>query len=153
MSAAEEKIRQLGIELPEAPRPVGVYVPAVRTGKLIYTSGQLPTIEGKLLAEGKVDCDVSIDRARSAARHAAINALAAIRGEIGSLDKIARIVRMNVYVNSSAGFTQQSHVANGASDLLVEIFGDTARHTRCAIGAADLPLNASVELDMIVQIE
>jgi enamine deaminase RidA (YjgF/YER057c/UK114 family) len=153
MSAAEEKIRQLGIELPKAPRPVGDYVPAVRTGKLVYTSGQLPTVEGKLIAEGKVDCDVSVEQGQTAARTAGINALAAIRGEIGSLDKITRIVRLNVFVNSASGFKGQSQVANGASALLVEIFGESARHTRCAIGASELPLNSPVELDMIVEID
>jgi len=153
MSATEQRIRKLGIELPEAARPVGAYVPAVRTGKLIYTSGQLPTIEGKLIAEGKVDRDVSIEQAQAAAKAAVLNALAGVRAEVGSLDKISRIVRVNVFVNSSEGFTQQSQVANAASELLVDIFSESGRHTRCAVAAYELPLNSPLELDMILEID
>jgi len=148
---AEVKLQQLGIQLPRPGRPVGAYVPAVRTGNLVFTAGQLPIRDGKLAATGKVPTDVSLDAARAAARIAALNALAAVRGEIGSLDNVVRVVRLNVFVNSSASFTGQAKVANGASDLLVEIFSEAGNHTRCAIGAAELPLNAPLELDLTVE--
>ena len=148
---AEQKLKDLAIDLPNAPSPVGAYVSAVRTGNLIFTAGQLPLADGNLTATGKVPTDVPLDRARDAARQAAINALAAVRGLTGSLDAIARIVRVNVFVNSAPGFTDQAKVANGASEILGEIFGPLGEHTRCAIGAAELPLDAPVELDMIVE--
>ena len=148
----EQKLRELRIDLPAPARPVGAYVPSVRTGSLIFTAGQLPLADGKLTAEGKVPTDVPLPAAQAAARTAALNALSAVRVEAGSLDAVTRIVRLNVFVNSTAGFTDQAQVANGASELLQEIFGDAGRHTRCAIGAAELPLNAPVELDLIVEI-
>ena len=148
----EQKLRELNIDLPAPARPVGAYVPSVRTGSLIFTAGQLPLADGKLTAEGKVPTDVPLPAAQAAARTAALNALSAVRVEAGSLDAVTRIVRLNVFVNSAAGFTDQAQVANGASELLQEIFGDAGRHTRCAIGAAELPLNAPVELDLIVEI-
>ena len=151
MSSPEETILQLGLELPAVPNAVGAYVPTVRAGQVIYTSGQLPTVAGKLTAAGKVPADVSLEAAQAAARQAALNALAAVRSQIGSLDQVQRIVRLNVLVNSSPGFTGQAKVADGASELLLSIFGDAGRHTRCAIGAAELPLNAPVELDLIVE--
>ena len=147
-----DKIRQLGIELPPPPAPVGAYVPVVRAGGLIYTSGQLPTVGGQMIVEGKVPADVTLRAAQAAAAQAALNALAAVEAEIGSLDDILRIVRVNVFVNSSAGFTDQAGVANGASEMLMQIFGDCGRHTRCAVGAAELPLNSPVELDLIVEV-
>ncbi len=149
---AEQKLRKLGIELPATPEPVGAYVPAVRAGGLVFTSGQLPIKDGQLIAAGKVPAEVDLDQAAAAARQACLNALSAARAEIGSLDAINRIVRLNVFVNSSAGFTDQAKVANGASELLTEIFGESGRHTRCAIGAAELPLNTPVELDLIVEV-
>ena len=149
--AAEQKLKDLGIDLPTAPHPVGAYVPAVRTGNLIFTAGQLPLAGGDLTARGKVPTDVPLDGARAAARQAAINALAAVRGVTGSLDAVAGIVRVNVFVNSAPGFTDQAAVANGASEFLADVFGELGRHTRCAVGVAELPLNAPVELDMIVK--
>jgi len=148
----EQKLQSLGIELPPAAKPVGAYVPAVRTGNLIFTAGQIPTKDGQLTAAGKVPTDVSLQDAQAAARQALLNALSAIRAEIGSLDGVRRIVRLNVFVNSAAGFTDQAKVANAASDLLIEIFGEAGRHTRTAIGAAELPLNAPVELDVCVRV-
>ena len=148
----EAKLATMGLELPPTAQPVGAYVPAVRTGNLIFTAGQLPLAAGKLLAAGKVPDDVSIETGQAAARQAVLNALAAIRSLIGSLDHVSRVVRVNVFVNSAGGFTDQAKVANGASELLLELFGDAGRHTRCAIGAAELPLNAPVELDLIVEI-
>lgn len=149
--SAEKKLKELGIELPEAAKPVGAYIPTVRTGNLVLTSGQLPMAGGELLSTGKVPSDVSLEAAQTAARAAVLNALSAVRAEVGSLDAITRIVRANVFVNSAAGFTDQAKVANGASELLVEVFGEAGRHTRCALGAAELPLNAPVELDLIVE--
>ena len=149
----EQKLRELALELPAPARPIGAYVPAVRVGELVFTAAQIPTKDGKLIAAGKVPTEVSMEQARAAARQAALNALAAVRAELGTLDAVARIVRLNVFVNSAAGFTDQAKVANGASELLVEIFGDAGRHTRCAVGAAELPLNAPVELDLIAAIK
>lgn len=146
-----EKLRELGLELPPVAEPVGAYVPAARSGKFIFTAGQLPTRDGKLLAEGKVPTDVPLEAASGAARQACLNALAAAAAAAGGLDAIARIVRVNVSVNSAPGFTDQAKVANGASELLGWLFGDAGRHSRCAVGVAELPLNAPVELDLIVE--
>ena len=148
----EQKLKDLGIDLPAAPEPVGAYVPAVRTGNLIVTAGQLPLANGELAAVGKVPTDVPLADAQAAARQAAVNALAAVSGITGSLDAVVRIVRVNVLVNSAPGFTDQAKVANGASDMLADVFGAAGQHTRCAIGAAELPLDAPVELDMIVEV-
>ncbi len=148
---AEQRLKELGIELPPPAQPVGAYVPAVRTGRLIFTAGQLPMQNGQLPAAGKVPQTVSLAHAQAAARQAVLNALAAVRDSAGSLDGVARIVRLNVYVNSSPGFTDQALVANAASELLADIFGPAGAHSRCAIGAAELPLDAPVELDLIVE--
>ena len=148
----EQKLQSLGIELPPTASPVGAYVPAVRTGNLVLTAGQLPMKNGSLTAAGKVPADVSLEDAQLAARQALLNALAALRAEVGSLDNVSRVVRLNVLVNSTAGFTDQAKVANGASDLLLEVFGDAGRHTRTAVGAAELPLNAPVELDITAEV-
>ena len=148
----EQKLQSLGIELPPTASPVGAYVPAVQTGNLVFTAGQLPLKDGSLTAAGKVPADVSLEDAQLAARQALLNALSALRAEVGSLDNVSRIVRLNVLVNSTAGFTDQAKVANGASDLLLEVFGDAGRHTRTAVGAAELPLNAPVELDITAEV-
>ncbi len=147
--SAEAKLRELGFELPAAPEPVGAYVPAVRVGNLVFTSGQLPTKDGKLIAEGKVPEDVAVEAAQFAARQGCLNALAAVAAEAGGLDAITRIVRLNVFVNSTRGFTDQAKVANGASEMLEIVF--KRGHTRCAVGVAELPMDAPVELDMIVE--
>jgi enamine deaminase RidA (YjgF/YER057c/UK114 family) len=147
----EARLKELGLELPAAATPIGAYVPAVQSGRLVFTAGQLPSKDGKLIATGKVPTEVPLEQAQAAARQAALNALAAAKSLLGSLDKVARVVRVNVFVNSAAGFTDQPKVANGASELLTEIFGDRGRHTRCAVGAAELPLNAPVELDMVLE--
>jgi len=149
----EARLGELGIVLPPAPAPVGAYVPAVRTGTLVYTSGQIPLRDGHLIAAGKVPTEVSVEAAADAARQAALNALAVLDAEVGGLDNIARIVRVNVFVASAPGFTGQATVANGASELLAAVFGDAGRHTRCASGAAELPLNAPVELDIIAEVK
>ncbi len=149
----ETKLRELKLDLPAPAAPVGAYVPTVRTGQLIFTAGQLPFRQGRLIATGKVPTDVALEDAQAAARQACLNALAAVRAQAGSLDAVAQVVRLNVFVNSAAGFTDQALVANGASDLLLAVFGDAGKHTRCAIGAAELPLNAPVELDLIVEVK
>lgn len=148
----EQKIKDLGLELPSSSKPVGAYVAACRTGNLIFTAGQLPVQGGRLLASGKVPADVPMETAFQCAQQALLNALAAVKGVVESLDQVKRIIRVNVFVSSSAGFTEQAKVANGASELLVKIFGDAGRHTRCAVGAFELPLNAPVEVDLVVEV-
>jgi enamine deaminase RidA (YjgF/YER057c/UK114 family) len=147
----EEKLRALGLELPPAPKPVGAYVPAVRTGNLVFVSGQLPMKDGELMTLGHVGGEVTLEEARQCARQAALNALAAVAAEIGGLKHVARIVRVTGYVASAPGFTDQAKVMNAASELLGEVFGDAGRHSRAAVGAAELPLGAPVELEMIIE--
>ncbi len=147
----EQNLKALGIDLPAPAEPVGAYVPAVRARELVFTAGQIPMQDGQLVCTGKVPAEVSLEAAQAAARQCVRNALAAVRAELGTLDAVVRVVRMNVFVSSSPGFMGQAQVANAASEMLAEIFGDAGRHTRCAIGAAELPLDAPVELDLIVQ--
>lgn len=147
-----EKIKDLGLCLPPPPQPVGAYLPVIRTGNLVFTSGQLPSVAGELIVTGSVPTEVTLGEARAAAAQAALNALAAIEDQIDSLDEVRQIVRVNVFVNSDEGFHGQAAVANGASELLVRIFGEAGQHTRCAIGAAQLPLNSPIELDMLVEV-
>ena len=149
---ASDRLAELNLALPPAPKPVGDYVPAVRVGFLVFTSGQLPLLDGALIATGKVGGAVSPDAAVAAARQAALNALAVAADAAGGLDQIRRIVRVNVFVASADGFTDQARVANGASDLLATLFGDAGRHTRCAVGVAELPLGSPVELDIIAEV-
>ena len=146
-----ERLTELSIELPAVATPVGSYVPAIRSGNQIITSGQLPFRDGAVVYTGKVPGDVSTADAADGARIAVLNALAAAAQVAGGIDAITRILRLGVYVNSSPGFTQQPKVANGASDLLAEIFGEPGRHARAALGVAELPLDAAVELDLIVE--
>lgn len=150
--SVEKRLGELGLVLPPAPAPVGAYVPAVRSGRLVWTAGQVPLKDGRLTAVGKVPTEVSLESAQAAAAQAVLNALAAVKGAVGSLEAIARVVRVNVFVNSAAGFSEQHKVANGASELLVKLFGDAGRHSRCAVGAAELPLNVAVELDLVVEL-
>lgn len=148
----EEKLHSMGLSLPQVAAPVASYVPAVRSGNLVFTSGQLPTQAGELHYRGKVDVDIDEDTAYETARIAALNALAAVKLVIGDLDKIQRVVRVNGYVNSSEGFTDQPVVINGASDFLMELFGDSGQHSRAAIGVYQLPLNSPVEVDIVVEV-
>jgi enamine deaminase RidA (YjgF/YER057c/UK114 family) len=148
----ESKLKELRITLPIAPKPVANYVPAVRAGELIFTSGVLPMKEGKLAYEGKLGKELTVEQGQEAARLAVLNALAVVKQEIGNLEKVLRVVRLTGHVASSPGFVQQPAVLNGASDLLVAIFGEAGRHTRAALGAAELPLNSPIELELIVQI-
>ena len=153
MGKVESIINELKIVLPEAPKPVAAYIPAKQTGKLVFTAGQLPVVNGELISKGLLGQDVEIDEANKAARICTLNALAAIKGVIGDLDRIKQIVRVVGYVASVPTFTQQPAVVNGASELLLEIFGDDGKHARSAVGMAVLPLNASVEIELTVEIE
>ncbi|QEO13656.1 RidA family protein [Agromyces intestinalis] len=150
----EAKLAELGIELPPVAPPVAAYVPAVVTGSYVYTSGQLPFVAGALPTTGKVGDTaelVSADDAKAFARTAVLNALAAVRAEIGSLDRVTRIVKLVGFVASDPAFTGQPGVINGASELLGEIFGDAGRHARSAVGVAVLPLDSPVELELVVE--
>lgn len=148
----EKKLQSLGLTLPSPPKPVATYVPAVRSGNLLFLSGMIPMVEGKMAMAGKLGKELTVEQGQQAARITLLNALAVIKAELGSLDQVRRIVRIGVHVASAEGFTQQPAVANGASDLLVQIFGDAGRHARLALGAAELPLGAPVELEMIVEV-
>tara|TARA_B110000008_G_C16588288_1_gene411256 strand:+ start:65 stop:523 length:459 start_codon:yes stop_codon:yes gene_type:complete len=147
----EEKLNELGIEIPTPPNPAGSYIPVVTTGNLAFVSGQIPMKEGKVIFEGKVPENQSVESARDAAKICIINGLAQLKANLGSLDKITKFVRISGFVNSNPNFAEQPKVINAASDLLVEIFGDMAKHSRIAVGVANLPLNSTVEIDMIVE--
>ena len=153
MGKVESRITELMITRPEAPKPVAAYIPAKQTGKLVFTAGQLPMVNGELISKGLLGEDVEIDEANKAARICTLNALAAIKGVIGDLDRIKQIVRVVGYVASVPTFTQQPAVVNGASELLLEIFGENGKHARSAVGMAVLPLNASVEIELTVEVE
>jgi enamine deaminase RidA (YjgF/YER057c/UK114 family) len=146
------RLADLGLSLPAAPAPVADYVPAVRFEDLVYTAGQLPMLKGTLRAVGKVGSEVTVDEAVECARIAALNGLAAVADLTGDLDVITRIVKVVAYVASAPGFTDQPVVANGASGLLREIFGEAGRHARSAIGVAVLPLDAPVEVELVVAV-
>lgn len=148
----EAKLAELKITLPPAPKPVASYIPAVRAGDLLFLSGTGPFRDGKVAFAGKLGKDLTVEQGYEAARLAVLNALAIVRQELGSLDQVKRIVRLSGHVSSAEGFTQQPAVLNGASDLLVQIFGDAGRHARLALGAAELPLNMAVELELILQV-
>lgn len=149
--SATDRLAELGIVIPEVAKPVASYLPAMVTGNLVFTAGQLPFIDGVLPATGKVGSTVSADAAHGYARTAVLNALAAIETTIGTVDRITRVVKLVVFVASEPDFTGQPSVANGASDVLVEIFGDAGRHARSAVGVAVLPLDAPVELELVVE--
>ena len=153
MGKIEERLIELGIIIPEAPKPVAAYIPAKRVGNLIFTAGQLPMVNGELISTGLLGQDVGVEEANKAAKICTLNALAAIKGVIDELDQIQQIVRVVGYVASVPTFTQQPSVVNGASELLLEIFGDNGKHARSAVGMAVLPLNASVEIELIVEVK
>lgn len=152
MSRVLDRLKDLGHELPPAPAAVGSYVPALQTGNLVMTSGQLPFVGKELPFTGKVGADVHEEEAGNAARICVVNALAAIQGVIGDLDRIVRVVRVEGFVQSAPGFSAQPRVINPASQLLLDVFGEAGRHTRIAVGAAELPLNAAVELSVCVEV-
>ena len=148
----EEKLKELGLNLPEPATPVASYIPCIKTGSLIFVSGQLPFKEGKLLYKGKVGKDITVEEGKLAAELCVLNALAVVKKEIGTLDKIKKIIRVSGFVNCTEDFESQPQVINGASDLLVNLFGDKGKHTRIAIGVNSLPLGSSVEIDFIFEI-
>jgi len=155
MARAEQRLADLGVELPPVAAPVAAYVPAVVTGSLVFTSGQLPFVDGVLSVTGKVGDGaglVSVVDAAAAARLCALNALAAVRAEIGSLDRVIRVVKLVGFVASDPGFTNQSTVINGASQIIGDIFGDAGLHARSAVGMAALPLDSPVEIELVVEI-
>ena len=153
MSAAEDKLAQLGVTLPDSPSPIANYVPAVRTGNLLYLSGVGPAAkpDGEVPA-GKLGSDLTVEEGYEAARLAGINLLARLKAELGDLNRVARVVKLLSMVNSASGFTQPPAVANGCSDLLVEVFGEKGRHARSAVGMAALPNDIPVEIEMIVEV-
>ena len=146
----EEKLKELGLIIPQTPAPLAAYIPAVQAGKFVFTSGQVPLSEGKIKFSGKVGKDLSEAEAQQAAGLCALNCLSAVKGVTSSLDNIERIIKLVVYVNSDDNFTAQPKVANGASELMIKIFGEKGKHARSAVGVSQLPLNASVEIEMIV---
>lgn len=148
----EARIAELGLTIPIVPTPLAAYVPAVRTGKYVYTSGQLPFLNGELIATGQVHAEVDIDTAVLCARQSALNALAAVKSVVSSLDEIEQIVKVVGFVAAPHDFSQHPLIVNGASELLGQIFGDAAKHARSAVGVASLPLNAPVELEMVVRV-
>jgi enamine deaminase RidA (YjgF/YER057c/UK114 family) len=148
----QERMQELGLELPQVPRPAASYVPAVRTGNLVFTAGQVSFEDGEIHVTGKVGDAVSLEEAQHAARLCALNALAAAASEAGGLDRISRIIKVVGYVASAPGFNGQPQVVNGASDLLGEIFGENGHHARSAVGVVELPLGVPVEVEMIVEL-
>ncbi len=148
----EHRLTDLGMTLPSPPNPVATYVPSVQVGDLLFISGMVPSRDGRVVFRGKVGREISKERAYEAAKLALLNALATIRRAASSLDRVQRIVRMTGYVASDEGFTEQPFVINGASDLLVELFGEAGRHARVAVGVAELPMGVPVELELIVRL-
>ena len=147
----EEKLKSLDIILPNPPKPAGAYIPVVKTGNIAYVSGQIPIKEGKVAFKGKVPSMQPLEEAQKAAKICIINALAQLKSELGSLDKISKIIRVSGFVNSDPDFTDQPKVINAASDLLFETFGEKGQHSRIAVGVVSLPLGSTVEIDMIVE--
>lgn len=152
MSGAAERLAALGLTLPPVATPMAAYVPAVRTGNHVYVSGQLPMVNGKLQATGKVGASIGAEEAAGLARVCALNGLAAAAGAGGGLDAIAAIVKVTCFVASAPSFTGQAQVANGASEFLIEVLGDAGRHARSAIGMAVLPLDSPVEVELIAEV-
>ena len=148
----EDRIRQLGIELPECAKPAAMYIPVKQLGKTLYVSGQIPFVNGKLTYTGKVGKERTMQEAEEAARICALNILAAARDYLGDLDKVANVVKIQAFVSSEVGFMQQHIVANAASQLLYDIFGEAGRHARTAVGTNQLPLDATVEIEAILEI-
>jgi enamine deaminase RidA (YjgF/YER057c/UK114 family) len=152
MSTPEERLAELGLAVPEVAPPVAAYVPAVRSGAHVFTSGQLPMREGTLITTGKVGAEVSLEDAVECAKQCALNAIAAVRAEVGELSAVKRVVKVVAFVASAPDFTAQPKVANGASELLGTVFGDAGVHARSAVGVAALPLDAPVEVEITVEV-
>ena len=152
MGAVEDRLAEIGLSVPDVAKPVASYVPAVRTGSYIYTSGQVPLRDGQLITTGKVGAGVSPEDARECAQQCALNAIAAVKAELGDLDLVKRVVKVVCFVASDSAFTGQPQVANGASDLLGKAFGDSGVHARSAVGVPVLPLDAPVEVEILVEV-
>jgi enamine deaminase RidA (YjgF/YER057c/UK114 family) len=152
MGAVEDRLSELGLTVPDVVPPVAAYVPVVRDGALVFTSGQLPMVDGALAATGKVGAEVDADAAKALAETCALNAIAAIKSEVGDLEKVSRVVKVVGFVASDPAFTGQPGVINGASELFVKAFGDKGIHARSAVGVAALPLDAPVEVEVIVSV-
>ena len=151
--SAEARIAELGLELPPAPAPVASYVPVVVSGSLAFVAGQIPLAEGRLMWSGKLGAGLDVEEGSRAARRCAMQALSVLRDALGSLDRVRRVVKVTVWVASAEGFTDQPKVANGASDLLAEVFGEAGRHARASVGAPELPLGSPVEVELIAEVE
>jgi enamine deaminase RidA (YjgF/YER057c/UK114 family) len=151
-STPEERLAELGLSIPAVAKPVAAYVPAVRTGSYVYTSGQLPMVAGQLAETGKVGAEVTPERAKELAQICALNALAAVKAEVGDLSMVTRVVKVVGFVASAPDFTGQPGVVNGASELLGTVFGDAGVHARSAVGVAVLPLDAPVEVEIVVEV-
>lgn len=148
----EDRLRDLGIELPEAPAPLGSYVPVVRAGNLLFLSGILPLVNGRLLRQGRVGENIGVDEAREDARRAAVNALSVLKAHLQSLDNVKQCVKITGYIASAPDFSGQPAILNAASDLLFEVFGETGRHARSAVGVNALPMNSPVEIEFIFEV-
>lgn len=153
MSEAQGRLESAGLRLPDVQSPVAAYLPATRTGSLVFTAGQVPRQNGVVVFPGKVDGEVAVEAARDAVRIAALQALAAVKGVVGDLDRVTRIVKLTVFVNSSPGFSGQPHIADAASQVLTIAFDEAGRHARSVIGVAELPLDSSVELELIAEVD
>ena len=149
----EQNLKSLGLTLPHTPKPVAAYIPAIQVDKMVYTSGQIPVVAGELKFKGKLGKEISKEQGYEAAKICALNALSAIKSVIGDLDRIEQIVKVVGFVASADGFTDQPTVINGASEFLKELFGEKGAHARSAVGMAELPLGAAVELEMIVKVK
>ena len=148
----EKKLNDMGIKIPEAPEPLASYIPVTKVGNLVFTAGQIPMANGELKFKGKVGKDISLEDGVKAAQLCTVNCLSVIKSVVNSLDNIKRIIKVTVFVNSADGFSDQPKVANGASDLLVKVFGDNGKHVRSAVGVNELPIDSAVEIEMIVEV-
>jgi enamine deaminase RidA (YjgF/YER057c/UK114 family) len=149
----ESKISEMGFSLPEAPTPLAAYVAGIISGNLVFTAGQVPLKDGKIAFQGKLGKEISVEDGQKASQICCLNCLSVVKKQIGDLQKVKQILKVTVFVASSEGFTDQPKVANGASEMLVEIFGEKGKHVRSAVGVSELPLNSAVEIEMIVEFE
>jgi enamine deaminase RidA (YjgF/YER057c/UK114 family) len=153
MSEIEKKLKEMGLSIPEAPAPVAAYVPGVKVGDYIYTSGQIPLVNGVVKYQGKAGLDLSLEKAKEAAKICALNCLGVVKSLVGDLEKVEQIVKVVGFVNSAPDFTAQPQVVNGASELLGELFGKKGAHARSAVGVGSLPLDSVCEIEMIVKVK
>lgn len=153
MSMIEKKLEEMGLELPAAPKPVAAYIPAIQSGNMVFTSGQIPFLNGELKFKGKLGKEVSIEEGYEAAKLCALNCLSVIKAVIGDLDRIEQVVKVNGFVNSVPEFSDQPKVINGASELFGNLFGEAGRHARAAVGSINLPMNATCEVEVIVRVK